>query len=178
MQFATFPHVSCRSPLFALMLLAVSLDFSSVWLPIVAQVWTQTTGRIWGFEPCWLCWQLLYLFIFFVVLVWASLVRRWGALWLLTSSPHSPPCSSPSSLLSLPLGVTDADGPAGSSHSSHIKVLLSTSANGAYNVKQSARWGGEKVPLRSPQHCSHNAPPSSSPTPLNNTPSSVHRPLN
>lgn len=127
-------------------------------------------------------WAMLTLlaasFFVCVVLVWASLVRRWGALWLLTSSPHSPPCSSPSSLLSLPLGVTDADGPAGSSHSSHIKVLLSTSANGAYNVKQSARWGGEKVPLRSPQHSSHNAPPSSSPTPLNNTPSSVHRPLN
>ncbi|CAB1413845.1 unnamed protein product [Pleuronectes platessa] len=43
-------------------------------------------------------------------------------------------------------GNNRCSGPTGNSHHSHIKVLLSNSANGAWSVKQSARWGGKESP--------------------------------
>lgn len=65
-------------------------------------------------------------------------------------------------------------------YSSHIKVLLSNSANGAYSVKHSAPWGGKKVPLRSLQHSSHSVnpthPTTSTPQRPSNNPSTTPPP--
>lgn len=106
------------------------------------------------------------------IVAWSQVVR---SLWLLAPTTLFL-LTRPSPALSL--GRNRCSGPTGNSHSSHIKVLLSNSPNGACSVKQAAQWGGKKAPLRSLQHSSHSVNPSTPRPPSNNSYSSVQRPLN
>lgn len=82
-----------------------------------------------------------------------------------------PPPPTHSSLVSPGRGRCGS--PTGSSHSSHIKVLLSNSANGACSVKQSARRGGKESPteITTAQFTQCEHPPTPRPTtpPLQST---------
>lgn len=116
---------------------------------------------------------------------WSS-VQAVGSFWSLTPTATTTAASQPPSPSPLTPGTNGCNSPTGDSQSSHIKVLLSSSASGSYSVKQTAWQGGKKVPLRSLQHTSHSEntlsppppPPFSQPPLPSSTPSSVHNPLN
>lgn len=102
------------------------------------------------------------------IVTWSQAVR---SLWLLAPTVTTTITTLTPPLLSLSPGSNRCSGPTGNSHGSHIKVLLSNSANGACSVKQPAQWGRKTVPLRSLQHSSHSV---NHPTHLHPRPPSNH----